>query len=165
MAKKKVQKRRGSREHGRGRKKGRGAGLRGGRGNAGSGGHKAIHFRKKYGDRYFGSHGFTRPQSVIDEDVVLNVGDLRGELEALEADGHVEASGDAKVIDLAAAGYDKLLGAGKVHEAYQIRVAKATDNAVAKLEAAGGTIDLVETDGEGSTESSDEVEENEEATD
>ncbi|GAH16501.1 unnamed protein product, partial [marine sediment metagenome] len=50
--------------HGKGKKGGRGAGLRGGRGNAGLLKHKHMYMTKNMPD-HFGRHGFKRPQSVI----------------------------------------------------------------------------------------------------
>ncbi len=67
MPKKKVKKFRGSRTCGGGsHKKRRGAGNRGGRGNAGVHKHKYIKFVKlaKVGLYEFGKHGFTRPKCV-----------------------------------------------------------------------------------------------------
>ncbi len=67
MPKKKVKKYRGSRTCGGGsHKKRRGAGNRGGRGNAGVHKHKYIKFVKlaKLGLYQFGKHGFTRPKCV-----------------------------------------------------------------------------------------------------
>lgn len=152
----KTQKNRGSKTHGRGKKNGRGAGIRGGRGNAGSFGHKFTQFHKKYGDRYFGGHGFTRPQKVLEETVTCNVGDLDRLVDNLE-DEHVTQDGDVTVLDLDAAGIDKLLGGGKVHRAVQVRVAETTDKALDKVEGEGGRIELLETDED--EESSDEGEE------
>ena len=57
----KTSKYRGGRTHGRGRKAGRGAGLRGGRGNAGLHKHKWIS-TVKYSPEHFGRRGFKRPQ-------------------------------------------------------------------------------------------------------
>ncbi|MFN3383359.1 MAG: uL15 family ribosomal protein [Archaeoglobaceae archaeon] len=70
MAKLKVKKFRGSRTCGGGsHKKRRGAGHRGGRGNAGVHKHKYLKFLKleKLGLYEFGKHGFTRPRSVVEE--------------------------------------------------------------------------------------------------
>ena len=70
MAKKKVKKFRGSRTHGKGRnRRNRGAGCRGGRGNAGVHKHKYIKFIKlaKLGLYQFGKYGFTRPKVVQQE--------------------------------------------------------------------------------------------------
>lgn len=70
MVKLKVKKFRGSRTCGGGsHKKRRGAGHRGGRGNAGVHKHKYLKFLKleKLGLYEFGKHGFTRPRAVVEE--------------------------------------------------------------------------------------------------
>lgn len=141
----KTQKKRGSKTHGRGKKKGRGAGIRGGRGNAGSFGHKFTQFYQKYGERYFGGHGFTRPQKVLEETVTCNVGDLDRLADNLD-DEFVSQDGDVTILDLDAAGIDKLLGGGKVHRAVQVRVAETTDKASEKIQAEGGSIEVLETE-------------------
>lgn len=141
VAKKKSSKMRGSREHGRGRKKGRGAGLRGGRGNANSSGAKKVHFFKKYGHAYFGKHGFKRPEESVKDVRAVNVGDIARLLPELEAeDGIVSYDGDVAVVDLQAAGFDKLLGGGHVNRAFKVTVEEHTDKALEKLEAAGGEV-------------------------
>ena len=61
--------------HGRGKKAGRGAGLRGGRGNAGLLKHRFM-YMTKYMPDHFGRHGFKRPQGIIKKDIIINVGDL-----------------------------------------------------------------------------------------
>ena len=61
--------------HGRGKKAGRGAGLRGGRGNAGLLKHRHM-YMTKYMPDHFGRHGFKRPQSVIKKEKIINVGQL-----------------------------------------------------------------------------------------
>ena len=48
--------------------------------------------------------------------------------------------GDKKVIDLRAAGYDKLLGGGKTTVAYLVKIAKFTASAEKKVKAAGGEV-------------------------
>lgn len=146
MAKKKKQKNRGSRTHGRGKKAGRGAGLRGGRGNANPNGSRKLTTFKEEGTDYFGGHGFNRPQSVVEETVTINVGDLLDQVEDLDEEGYVEEDGDQVVVDLDEAGYDKLLGAGRVHKNYHVRVPNTTDKAVDKLEAKGGSVEVTEED-------------------
>jgi len=136
-----IEKLRGSREHGRGRKKGRGSGLRGGVGNAGSFGHKVVHYRKVYGDRYFGRHGFKRPVASVRDVRAVNVGELERLLASFEAEGHVVREGDVTVVDLAAAGYDKLLGGGAVERALRVKVTAATPRAVEKLHGQGGGVE------------------------
>jgi large subunit ribosomal protein L15 len=146
MAKKKKQKKRGSREHGRGKKAGRGAGLRGGRGNANPNGSRKLTTFEEKGTDYFGGHGFTRPPEVVEETVTMNVGDLLDEVDDLAEEGFVDEEGDTMVVDLEAAGIDKLLGAGRVHKTYEVRVPQTTDKAHDKIEANGGSIEVTEPD-------------------
>ncbi len=131
---------RGSRTHGRGKKHGRGAGGRGGTGNAGLHKHK-FKWMIKYDPDHFGRHGFTRhaqihPTSSIDlEDLSRRIGEF-------EAAGHVKTDKSRIDIDLTAAGIDKLLGSGRVTVPMRITVAKASEAAVAKVADAGGEVVL-----------------------
>ena len=86
--------------HGRGKKGGRGAGLRGGRGNAGLHKHRYMYMLKNMPD-HFGKYGFKRPQSILKKDKIINVGQLE------------EKFPGKKDIDLKKEGFDKLLGGGK----------------------------------------------------
>jgi len=45
-----------------------------------------------------------------------------------------------KVIDLEAAGYDKLLGGGKISNAYTVKIARFTASAEEKVKSAGGEV-------------------------
>lgn len=144
MGKKKKSKKRGSREHGRGRKKGRGAGIRGGVGNAGADGHRKQKLVKEHGKDYFGRDGFTRPDKVVEETVTCNVGDLGRLVDELAEEGHAEEDGDAFTLDLDAAGIDKLLGGGRVHRTFQVRVSDTTDKAIEKLEDVGGDVEVLD---------------------
>jgi large subunit ribosomal protein L15 len=135
----KTSKYRGSRTHGRGKKAGRGAGLRGGRGNAGLHKHKWIS-TVKYDPEHFGRHGFKRPQSVVSSKVTINLSDLEQLLPRLaEEGGAVEKDGRWSV-DLDKLGIDKLLGSGKVTKPLVVKVAEASGNAETKLKAAGGEL-------------------------
>lgn len=118
---------RGTRTHGRGKKAGRGAGLRGGRGNAGMHKHKWI-YTVKYEPDHFGRYGFKRPQGTVEEKKTINVGDL-----ALKFTGQNE-------VNLTEAGYGKLLGGGAVSAPFTVTVAEASAKAKEKLEAAGGKL-------------------------
>lgn len=120
---------RGSHTHGSGsKKKRRGAGNRGGRGNAGTGkkgdGQKPSYWQ----DDRFGKHGFTPVNREQPETV--NVSDLYkyGETE----------------INLDKEGIDKLLGSGHVEQPYEVTVKHASKGAVNKIEEAGGTVTLLE---------------------
>ena len=48
--------------------------------------------------------------------------------------------GSKKIIDLAAAGFDKLLGGGKASNAYTVKVNQFTATAQEKIEAVGGEV-------------------------
>jgi large subunit ribosomal protein L15 len=130
---------RGSRTHGRGKKAGRGAGLRGGRGNAGLHKHKWISI-VKYRPDYFGHHGFKRPQSVVTGKVTMNLSDVEQALGSLSKDG-VAVQKDGKwTVDLGKIGVDKLLGSGKITKPITIKVGEASAKAVQKLKKAGGVL-------------------------
>ena len=118
---KKTKKFRGSMTHGRGKKGGRGAGLRGGRGNAGLRKHRFMHFIKYMPEHSFGRHGFKRPQSVITKDSIINVGKLE------------ERFPGKKVINLQDEGYDKLLGGGQIKTSVKVTVVKASEKAIEKI--------------------------------
>lgn len=130
---------RGSRTHGRGKKKGRGAGLRGGRGHAGLHKHKYISI-VKYDPDYFGRHGFKRPQSVVRTKVTLNLSDLEEGLERFLASGIAVRSGEKISIDLGKLGVEKLLGSGKIARPVRVIVAEASERAKEKLKAVGGEL-------------------------
>ena len=113
--------------HGRGKKAGRGAGLRGGRGNAGLLKHRYMYMKKNMPD-HFGRHGFKRPPSVIKKDVTINVGQLEQEF-----------SGQ-KDIDLTKEGFDKLLGGGRLNSKLKVKVEKASQSAIDKIKEKGGEV-------------------------
>lgn len=48
--------------------------------------------------------------------------------------------GGKKIIDLNAAGYDKLLGGGKVTTAYSVKIGRFTASAEEKIKAVGGEV-------------------------
>jgi len=118
--------------HGRGKKGGRGAGLRGGRGNAGLHKHRYM-YMLKYMPDHFGSHGFKRPQNLIKKDKTINVGELE------------EKFPGKKTIDLTKEGYDKVLGAGKVDISLKLTVKTASQKAIEKIKDKGGEIKTLET--------------------
>lgn len=121
------------RTNGRGHKAGRGAGKRGGRGNAGMNKHRVM-TRIKYMPNHWGMHGFNRDPSLRNVSVTVNV----GQLEEL-ADG-------ADSIDLTELGIDKLLGSGRVSTALSVTVESASAKAVEKIEAAGGSVEMDDDD-------------------
>ena len=138
--KRKSSKRRGDREVGRGRKKGRGAGLRGGRGNAGKHKHKRVHYVKLGQEFGYNNYGFKIPDEAQNLVNAVNVSELDSVLPRLVEIGEARKEGDVYVVDLTAMGIDKLLGSGQVRSKVQVTVETATPSAKAKVEAAGGTI-------------------------
>jgi large subunit ribosomal protein L15 len=150
----KREKHRASRTHGRGRKAGRGAGMRGGRGNAGLHKHKYIS-TVKYDPKHFGRYGFKRPPLTYEKDIkVINVSQLEDRLEYFLENGYATKQKELITIDLTSAGYDKLLGSGNIKKPFEIRVEYATERAKSKVEKVGGSV---------VSESEDAVEETQEA--
>lgn len=129
---------RGNHTHGRGKKAGRGAGLRGGRGRAGANKHRYLmlqllggkheHTRAipwgRIGFKYRTRTGHPKPETV-------NVGEL-----AVKFPGVHE-------VDLVAAGIGKLLGSGAISHKVSIKVDQASPGAVEKVKAAGGTVTIL----------------------
>ena len=116
------------RTNGRGHKAGRGAGKRGGRGNAGMNKHRVM-TRIKYMPNHWGMHGFNRDPSLRNVSVTVNVGQLEQMAEGADS------------IDLTELGIDKLLGSGRISSSLTVTVESASAKAVEKIEAAGGTVD------------------------
>ena len=138
--KKKSSKRRGDREQGRGKKKGRGAGLRGGKGHAGRHKHKRVHYAKLGQEFGYTNFGFKRPVEAITLVNAVNVSELDAVLPRLIEIGEASESGGVYSVDLAKMGIDKLLGSGQVRSKIQVTVATATPSAKAKIEEAGGSV-------------------------
>jgi len=130
---------RGSRTHGRGAKAGRGAGKRGGHGNAGVWKHKVMSMYK-YDPGHFGRRGFKRPQKVVSAKITMNVGEVQENLETLIRDGFATKEEGKTTIDLTRMGIDKLLGTGRVSTPMHIVVPEISRVAREKIEEAGGEI-------------------------
>ncbi len=143
--KKKINKTRGRRGSGYGFTKGhRKSGQRGGKGAAGS---KKHHYQKVMAEdpHYFGKHGFTRPQRVVEDVSVLNVRDIDMRADQLVEDGLGEKKGKRYEIDVSKMGIDKVLGAGRVTRKLDLRgIEDISDSAKRKITEKGGTIDLIE---------------------
>lgn len=132
----KVRKLRGSRTHGWGRiAQHRSSGHKGGTGKAGLRKHlwtTTVLLKDKYMEKGFNPPRRNKVKSWINVGMLDDVFLKHGK----EQDGK-------KVIDLKALGYEKLLGAGDVKEAYSIIVPSASENAKSKVEEAGGEVLLV----------------------
>jgi|SRR3989338_1376542 len=136
---KKAQRLKGSRTHGWGLVH-RGSGNRGGFGRAG-GGKKADCKKPSFDNSEFGKHGF-KSKKVIPRDTTINVSDVEEKLNDWVENKKVEQKEGSYVINLTELGYDKLLGSGRVNKKLKIIVTKAAPNAVEKVKAAGGLIEL-----------------------
>ncbi len=132
---------RSSRTHGRGMKSGRGAGKRGGRGNAGLHKHKYM-YMLKYLPNHFGRRGFKRPPGSRKENICINLADLEEALPKLIMDGVATETKDGIHIDLARLGVDKLLARGRLTSKLEIEVKEASSKATEKVENQGGRIIL-----------------------
>ena len=128
--------------YGRGMKAGRGKGKKGGSGMSGLGKHHSV-WLLKYDRDHFGVHGFTshHPTPPL---VPISLGELAVELDSLKARGFAKTEKGVLNIDLTSAGYDKLLGSGDFREKSLIKVPKATEKALNKLNAQGIAVETDE---------------------
>lgn len=125
---------RGSGTHGHGSsKKNRGAGNRGGRGKAGRG-KKAKH-KKISGmrDDVLGEGGFKRPQSVVDQDETINLKQIDQKIDDFVEKGFAEKEGDKYVLNVKEAGYDKVLGSGRLYNNIDVKSEKFSESAKKKI--------------------------------
>lgn len=134
---KKVVKYRGHTTHGGGhRKKRRGSGSRGGKGNAGTG-KKAGH--KKYGV-VLGQTGFLPRRNKAPVRSV-NLGYFTSfRLDKLLSEGKISKEGQVFVINLTDLGFDKLLGMGTVNFKLKLHVSQCSASAAEKVKVAGGEV-------------------------
>ena len=138
MSKTKTKKFRGSRTCGGGTHKNRrGAGNRGGRGNAG--GDKHHYVRNLQRGMFFGKYGFHRPQKCIINEKTLNVGELDEMADYLVKSNMAEAKEEGIYINLDALSIDKLLGSGKVTKKLIVQ-GNCSKNAIEKIVNQGGKI-------------------------
>lgn len=125
-------------------KKHRGAGNRGGRGNAGSGKRgdaKKPTFRVKL-KRELGRHGFSNAagRTVFKP---VNIYYIENSFETLLAQKYITENKGIYVLDVADIGFNKLLATGKVSRKYEITVGYASEKAIEKIEAAKGKVNVV----------------------
>lgn len=145
---KKVTKLKGSRYYAHGySNRTRGAGNRGGRGNAGSG-KRADHKKPTFINqrRQFGKHGFKSiPQRFHKKEVkTISIAQLEEFANYYLEKGIFEKKNDIIFADLSKLDVKKLLANGDVKHKWNIKVAKASENAIEKISAAGGQVILEE---------------------
>lgn len=132
---------RGSRTHGRGKKSGRGAGIHGGRGNAGLHKHKFMH-TLKFDPGHFGPRGFKRPLKMLREKTEITVSSLETAIPSLMSRGYAKNEEGRLIVDLQAAGYNKLVAKGAISTPVHVIVAGASARAKELVEKAGGSVML-----------------------
>jgi len=130
----KKDKQRGMRTHGKGNTKNkRGAGSRGGRGRAGSHKHKFA----KYHDT-FGGKKRMRPRK---KPKALNLEELDSIIAKLLEKKRASKEGDSIVIDGKLAGIGKVLSRGTIKKKLVLKNIKASAKAAEKIAAAGGRVE------------------------
>jgi len=132
---------RGSWTHGWGeKKKHRGGGSRGGRGNAGSGKRADSKKPSFWHDRdYLSKQGFISRSRTVPS-IIMNVMELDEKLDRFVEQKKAENKNGMYEINAEKAGFNKLLGKGKTGKKIIITVEKASPQAVEKIQAAGGKV-------------------------
>jgi len=136
----KTSRHRGSWTHSHGeKKKRRGAGSRGGRGNAGSGkrgdAKKPSYWKIK---NFSGKHGFTNPTTRTIN--CISISQLNTRIVHFVQAGLAVQEGNIYKLNCADINIKKLLGTGKPSYAYEIVVTQVTPGAKKKIEEAGGKV-------------------------
>ncbi|MFB6190181.1 MAG: uL15m family ribosomal protein [Candidatus Nanohaloarchaea archaeon] len=128
--------------HGKGSsKKGRGAGNRGGRGAAGQGKKGQQKKMTSGGMHELGEKGFN---SRKDGQTGINLRDIDEQIDAFVEEGVAEEDGSGYVFHADKAGYDKILGTGRLTESIEIHAEKFSSSAEEKIEESGGEAVKVE---------------------
>jgi large subunit ribosomal protein L15 len=140
---KKFTRQRGSGVHGWGaKKKHRGGGSRGGRGNAGGGKRSWAKAPAQGGWRKMelGKHGFVNKNPVKIKAVNLKFIDEN--LQKLVAQKLISEEKGVYIIELKKLGFNKVLGAGKLTKKFKITADYASKKALESVKKAGGEITL-----------------------
>lgn len=141
---KKTKKYRGGRFHGYGKlRQHRGGGRKGGRGRAGLHKHKWTWTTSKAPD-YFGRgrRGFKVPKATSPR--TINLGSIDERLEQFLEQNVASVTENGKMeVDLVKAGYDKVLGRGKLSSPLIIKCKAFSETAIRKIEEIGGKAVLV----------------------
>ena len=137
MQRKKSSRQRGETTHGCGSmKKRRGAGNRGGRGNAGTGKRGDANKGKIWGNsKYFGKYGFTSKQ-VQKKEITLRT--INASIPKWLDKKKATKEGDSITINLEKLGYSRVIHTGKLDHKVKLIVSKVTPKAAEAIKAAGG---------------------------
>ena len=123
-------------------KKRRGAGHRGGRGAAGSGKRADTKKPSIWKGKYFGKSGFSS-KSRTPQGEIITLKTLEDVAAVWAETGKAEKKGDIYFVNLKILGYQKLLGTGRLTKKFNIVVPTASASAVARVQHAGGTIEVL----------------------
>ncbi|MEE8402135.1 MAG: uL15 family ribosomal protein [Candidatus Hydrothermarchaeaceae archaeon] len=139
----KTRKQRGSRSCGGGHhNKNRGAGNRGGKGNAG--GHKGKWtWIIKYDPDHFGRSGFDLPAAIKHVYNSVNVGDIDENIGRLLKEGVAEEVKGRISIDVTKLNCEKVLGGGRASKPLTVKAHSFSKSAVKKIEASGGKVIVI----------------------
>ena len=92
----------------------------------------------KYGQRWYGKHGFVNPTSKM-----YNVITMRKLQELIEKGlVKIKEENGKKIVDLTEMGYEKLIGSQGLKQGLVIKVEKASKKAIEKVKELGGEIIL-----------------------
>lgn len=127
---------RGHRTYHGAHKKWRGGGSRGGRGLAGGHKHKWSYV-VKYDKTRFGKHGFKK-HGVARDLRAINLSQIESKIDYFVEKKFAEKEGNAIKIDLQKAGYEKVLGSGRLTRPIIVQAKIFSKQAEKKLEEAGG---------------------------
>jgi large subunit ribosomal protein L15 len=139
----KISRHRGSHTHSCGsKKKGRGAGNRGGHGMSGTGKRADSKKPSIWKDtKYFGRHGFSRA-GYSTKTTATNIQFFDRNVEQFMADKSIALQDGLYHVNLKAFGFDKLLSGGKVGHKFLFVARLASPEAVRKVKEAGGEVKL-----------------------
>ncbi len=136
---------RGSQTHRRGhRKRTRGLGNQGGKGMSGSENQKKSMIINKYGIEYFGKDKTLRRGRTAPKLKVINLDDLILNFDSLTRQGIAKQSKSGFEFNLK--GYKILGGAGNLNAKISVKASAASKSAIEQVKAAGGTIELGNTE-------------------
>ncbi len=132
------------------KKKHRGSGHRGGFGHSNIGKRGSAKIQKEAGSGgniNLGKHGFKALEKVIAAKTkAINLQELESNLLTYTKEGLVTKEKDVFVVDLEKIGFSKLLSKGLVVVKMKIKAQEATENAITKVKAAGGSVDTPKDD-------------------
>ncbi len=132
---------RGQRSHGKGDTKNkRGAGCRGGRGNAGSKKHKRFNHMDRFGTkRKLKTKQLRRQRPELK---VINLDDLNARLQKLEMQNKLEKEAGFVLVDGEKMDLDKLLSRGTLTFKVKVKNLGLSKKAIEKIEAAQGQVEM-----------------------